>query len=374
MPAPPQQQQDNSLGPIWIMLTLAAVFAGIWFLAHAAIVGVIFKIKLAEISVVSLFTNKLGTIKGMINNIPPSAITFSELSYICDAVGAYIRIPCAVILLLFAVFIYRAGSAASLTQTYSMKSLLDLEQKNWAQVHPVCGQDLIDTHVNKGAWAMSLTPMDFAKKYKLIIEETAPRKEGNLKREKTLLAKLDRGRAAAIFTLQLGPLWKGVDQLNAPTRAMFAMFAARAAGDRKLADQLREQFARGFDLKTGATDYSGVDKICKNYIDNKVVKKVLASHAYVYSVMPAMLTAARYDGVLASADFLWLKPTDRRLWFVLNTVGRQVPVAEVAGSFAHFKVEESLGRKVFVPMVDAAIDALEVAMGEIVYHPDEKDA
>ncbi len=54
------------------------------------------------------------------------------------------------------------------------------------------------------------------------------------------------------------------------------------------------------------------------------------------------------DGVQASADFLWLKPIDRRLWYMLNTVGRQTPFAEVAGPYAHWLAEREMGKRILM--------------------------
>ena len=55
-----------------------------------------------------------------------------------------------------------------------------------------------------------------------------------------------------------------------------------------------------------------------------------------------MLVAARTDGVLASAEFLWLKPVDRQLWFMLNSIGRRTPFVEVSAPYAHWLVERRL--------------------------------
>lgn len=86
-----------------------------------------------------------------------------------------------------------------------------------------------------------------------------------------------------------------------------------------------------------------------------------------------MLEAARTDGVLATAEFIWLKAVDRRLWYMLNSVGRKTAFPEVAGPFAHWKIEKRLRRPLKVPMVDTAVDAMEEAISEIIYKPDEKD-
>jgi len=87
--------------------------------------------------------------------------------------------------------------------------------------------------------------------------------------------------------------------------------------------------------------------------------------------MASFLMIAREDGVVASSEFLWLKVVDRRLWDMLNSVGRQTPFAEVGGPFAHWKAEHALKRKALVPMVDEAIRALEIAVREVKLSPKE---
>lgn len=128
-PGAQQQQNDNSLGPLWIMLGICVVIGVTWYIAHEYIVYGIFKLKLAEIAVISIFTNKLGHIQQIIHTLPPADVSLSQLGYICAEVGKYIRIPCIIMLLVFAVLIYRSGSASSFTQIYNMKNMLELEQK-----------------------------------------------------------------------------------------------------------------------------------------------------------------------------------------------------------------------------------------------------
>jgi intracellular multiplication protein IcmP len=121
-------------------------------------------------------------------------------------------------------------------------------------------------------------------------------------------------------------------------------------------------------------DFRGVDALLKKHENTKVVQKILQSHAYVMTVMAAMLVGARMDGVQATADFLWLKPIDRRLWYVLNTMGRQTPFVESAGPYAHYVAEKEAGRKLLIPMIESATNALELALKSMVYHPEEESS
>jgi hypothetical protein len=47
-------------------------------------------------------------------------------------------------------------------------------------------------------------------------------------------------------------------------------------------------------------------------------------------------TLAREHGILASAEFLWLKEQDRVLWYALNNVGRKAFHVEGVGVMAHY--------------------------------------
>ena len=111
--------------------------------------------------------------------------------------------------------------------------------------------------------------------------------------------------------------------------------------------------------------------VLQKHQDHKKVQAILKQHRFVLTMMASMLVAARQDGVLAAADFLWLKVVDRRLWFMLNTMGRKTPFPEVAGAFAHWQTELQFGSPIRIPMVEEAVNGLALAMTEIIYTPDE---
>src|SRR5262249_46139657 len=155
---------------------------------------------------------------------------------------------------------------------------------------------------------------------------------------------------------QLGSLWQGVDALPPHTKALYAAFSARIEHDTDACLAYLAKLARS--AAKGTMDYSDTEEYLKKY-KSKAADLCQGKHAYVLTVMAGMLMLARADGVLASANFLWIKPVDRRLWYTLNCVGRQVSVPEVAGVFAHYFAERELGRALTVPMVEEATNALE---------------
>lgn len=362
-------QPDNSSALLWIVSALLITAAGIWFAFKKQIITFYFTIKLWEINLISLFTHRLDDVKTSILMTDPNQFTFKEVLKVGDAVGEYLSVPFAIILFILAFVVFFGNSARVFKRTYSMRDLLELEKVNWPQITPISKLDLIKTDIDKGPWAMAVTPMMFCKRHKLLEERKRLPQEGMTKKEwNQIEVTLKRGLANKVFALQLGPLWHGTAKLPPHVQALFAAFAARNNGDAKAAGDLFSQLSAS---SITQLDFTGVEELLKKYEGTKAIQRVINTHAYVLTVMASMIEAAREDGVQASADFLWLKPVDRRLWYMLNTVGRQTPFVEVAGPFAHWIAERDLGRKILVPMVEEATNALENALKDIVYKSDE---
>lgn len=367
-------QEDGSTGVLWAIAGLFAMLGIVWYIFKDQMIAGFLTLKLWELDVLSLFTSSTSTVaqlKAFVRQSTPSAMNFQDMVTIGQMVGTYLRIPFAVILGALAVIVFFGSTTRIFKTTYSMKVLAQSEKTNWPQISPVLGIDLVQTDLDKGPWAMAMTPVQFCKKHNLIEEFRRPRQEGTLRREaERIEVMLKRGEANKIFALQLGPKWEGVNRLPPYTRALFAVFAARINADSKAAANILHQLNCSSTAKQ--LDFRGVDALLKKHENTKLVQKILQSHAYVLTVMSAMLVAARLDGVQATADFLWLKPIDRRLWYVLNTMGRQTPFVESAGPFAHWVAEREAGRKLIIPMIETATNALELALKSMVYHPEEE--
>ncbi len=364
-------QSDNAYGLLWIIAAILIFCYGIWYVYRVQLTKAYFAVKLYEIKLIGYFTNRLDDVRQVIISTDPATLTFKDVLQVGSLVGEYVRIPVVIIILGLAIIIYFTNSTRSFKRTYNMRDLAEAEKKNWPQICPPLGLDLDKQDIDKGLWAMALTPMQFCKRYHLLDEHKPEPKEGMARREwNRVEVSLKRGQATKIFSIQLGSLWQGIDKLPLHTRALFAIFAAKYHSDVTAMTAMVNQLSASSKTKL---DFTGVDQLCKKYQDAKIVQRIITSHAYVLTVMASMLLAAREDGVLASADFLWLKPVDRKLWYMLNTVGRQTPFVEVAGPFAHWNAEKLMGRRLLVPMVEEATNALEIALKEIVYHPDETD-
>lgn len=373
-------QNDNSLDFIWMIVLIVAAIGLSWYFGKNYITAFIYQVRFYEIAAITFVVNLWNQFTHLVPFLPAIDLSklnswaaliqqkavgtsFQALQDMSYDVGSYLRYPTIIVLAALAFFVYSKNVTMKFKTVFNMKRLREQENKNWPQITPILKHNLIKEDIDKGPWAMSMTPMQFCKRFDLIQEEVDD--DGKKK------AILKNNAAGNYFVLQLGSLWQSAKSLPIHARALFAIFAACANQDRKAADVLLDQIAYSA-ADNGKLNFAGTDELLAKYIDSKVVTRAVQKHAYVLTVMASMLELARTNGVLASAEFLWLKPIDRRLWYVLNSVGRQTAVPEVAGPFAHWLAEKKLSRALQVPMIDEAVRSLEVALTEILYEGEEE--
>lgn len=366
-----QQQQaqgsDNGMAPVWIIILLFFTGYVIWVTGHQHIVKFVFFINIWQAKFLNLFLNNpsLSNQINLMQTIDPRTVGWDDLVDMTRGVGDFMRYPVVCIMVVLAIVLYKSNITLKFRKAHDMKSLRAQEQFNWPAIMPIVKEDLVSQDVNKGPWAMALTPMEFARKYKLLkkddvlLDNPIPGQE--------MTAGIRRGDAKRVFTMQLGPYWDGFEHLSPQAYALAAVFMARMNRDRDAANNILKVLDQTF--VAGKPDFSVAKPTMKKYQNSELVQEVVSKHAYVLTVMGSLIVAARNDGVVPSSEFLWLKPVDRRLWYMLNCMGRQTPYAEVGGPFAHWRAEKEMGRRCLVPMIDEAIRALEVAIKEIKLTP-----
>lgn len=367
-----QQQQgqgssDNSMAPVWIIILLFITGFFIWKLGHQYIVHFVFQVNIWQAKLVNLFINnpELSNQINLMQTIPPASVDWNLLVSMTKAVGDFMRYPVVLVLIALAIFLYNSNITLKFRRTHDMKTLRSQEQFNWPAIMPIIKEDLVSQDLSKGPWAMALSPMEFARKYNLLKKDDALLDNPLPGQEMT--AGIRRGDAKRVFTMQLGPYWEGFEHCSPQAYCLAAVFMARMNRDRDAATHILQVIDKTF--VTGKPDFSVAKPVMKKYQNSELVQEIVSQHAYMLTVMASLLQGARDDGVVPSSEFLWLKPVDRRLWYMLNCIGRQTPFSEVAGPFAHWRAEKEMGRRCLVPMIDEAIKALEIAVKEVKLTP-----
>lgn len=376
-----QQPSDSgSLDFLYIIITIVVAALLLWWKQHAAITHYVYIIRLFEIKAIYWLLYPLQDlpffhdvdlhvittmheIQRVLNSGIYESLPIMDVVAISNDVGYFFIVPVLIIAVLLAGMLHYLHIGNKFRQSYSMKMIMNSESKLWSQLDVVRHLDLVKTDLLEGPWSMTLQPLEYAKKYKLLqryIRDGVP------------AAHLKKDLVREHFSQQLGPYWQGLEQLPEHVLALFAIFSARLMGDKKGAQDLIDQICRTF--AKGAANYTGSHQlIAKHVKDNKTIGRCVSPHAYVYTMMASLLELARINGVLATSEFIWLKVVDRRMWLILNCVGRQTAFVEVAAIFSHWQVEKRLRRPLRLPQINMAVDAFYDAVEEIDYNPDEDD-
>lgn len=355
-----QQNEGGNDSIVAMAIILLIIFAIWYFLGQKIAIGYIF-IKKAELlllqySGVEWFVQTFAPSIWEKHAIPAIELMYAkkkggysakELSIIGSGIGYFSRFFYIGIIGFFAYKVWKKNPSQRFKVRYSMKTLAKSEQRQWPAIAPVVNLDLVSEPIDKGKWAMAKRPVDFARYYSLLDEEN----------------KLIRNKSEKLFAAQLGKLWEGPNRLRPYERALFTAFIAQACGDLEGAKKGLNLLS--VSMAAGKPDYSWVLPLLKTHYKDEKIQKIVKKHAYVYTVMASVLKEARTFGVCASAQFIWLRPVNRPLWYTLNGVGRRVAFAEVAGIFAHWIAEEVAGQAIERPYVIKAVDGLERAIMDV---------
>ena len=181
--------------------------------------------------------------------------------------------------------------------------------------------------------------------------------------------KIDEEATAKAFAKQLGPRWKGAQALPPYAQILLAAFCLKASRKRSQSDEMLSRIARCWSAKNGLQlrkDRTLLKDARKVLADKKLAEKTLAKANQGGFITTAMLKALQFardeGGVLAPAQFVWLRGYDRRLWYPLNNLGRHSYHMEAMGAMAHYKLERMTQRPIPVPKVEGAVSTMKTYM------------
>jgi len=177
--------------------------------------------------------------------------------------------------------------------------------------------------------------------------------------------KLDEDAAARALGKQLGPRWKGTKGLAPHCQVMLAAFCLKSVRKRAQSDELMARLAACWSFEKGlqlSRDRRLLSDARKILSDKSISEKILAKcnqHAWQTTAMMRGLAEARAEGgVLAPAQFVWLRAHDRALWYPLNNLGRQSYHMEALGAMAHYKAEKMAQRPIPRPKILDAVGSI----------------
>ncbi|HIV66285.1 MAG TPA: hypothetical protein H9991_08490 [Candidatus Mailhella excrementigallinarum] len=333
----------------------------------------------AQIQVFAPFFEEAQTAWARIAEADPASLSWETMQKVLRYTGSWIRWPFALLLVLFGVAAIFMGRVGGLVRRFNMESLLKNNAESFPCLRPVVGRGkylLSPESHDSGLWRIARTPVQFALEHGLLLDEQGDpfTPEQALKNglPSTALpawghARLDEEKSLGVLTAQLGKRFEGYEGLSPCRRALAAAFLAYAGGNKKGCIALLDAVSLSYAEENGQAscplleDGNFVGKLKKEWDCRAPIlsEKCLSIHAaYELPWFMALLYRARQKGVLASSQFLWLRPLDRPLWYALNQCGGRAAWAEGFAAWAHYQAEEKAGKALSEPHVQPAVASL----------------
>lgn len=310
--------------------------------------------------------------KSALEQISIYNLSTTNTPYISDMVGQYYRWPllgfgiaCMIHALFFSVY-------NKFKRKHNLQSFIEAQSEMWPVISPI-----VKFNPTKHSARIPGDPLP--DKLPLFAEGLSPEEWVSFHRVPVTNGIPERERVRRAFVHQLGPRWGGVETLPSYMLVLFAAFALKGAQQRDEAEALLGRIAKCWSKEAGlALTKEILDEAKKIARDPQVGGKAggkASCFAYrTTSLLGVLKWARERGGVLAPAQFLWLRGVDRELWYAMNNLGRRSFHAEGAGAMAHFMAEEMAGKPLPMPRVDTAIVTLNqyLAANRVVIPPHQE--
>lgn len=361
---------ENAVGWFILGCVFVALFALFWYYNEFKVKSAIRWVRWSEMWVWSLVLDEDYTVtyKGMpvhydtwldaVPLIPEKELNDETMAVIATLAMAPIKFPIALILGIIGLWCLQYGPGTNNRRKMNLDSLINAQAKNFPVIAP-----FVKFNPSKqpprapGAPVPAELPL-FAEALgpeEWLAYHSIPIPDGNVDRQASYLA----------FAQQLGPRWAGWEKLPPYKQILLACFCLKASRKRKEADSMIGRiaqcwsFEKGLSLNKDRKLLSDARAVLKNKELSSLVLRRANQHAFHSTAMLRALATAREEGgVLAPAQFVWLRAFDRTLWYPLNNLGRQAFHMEAFGAMAHYKIEKMTQRPIPRPKVEAAIDTI----------------
>jgi hypothetical protein len=178
-----------------------------------------------------------------------------------------------------------------------------------------------------------------------------------------------KGSASVVFA----------DRMSSEGKTVLALWAAVAFGGeagRAEYAMYRDLLNRSaFGTKDGMANLALAQPLYDRYRKHPMLAKIFAVHHWEHTVLFFLLSLAQKKGRFTTAEVLWLRPTNRVMFFSLNSRGSYTPHTEAAATFSQYAFEAACARGGRLPLkhhpdkeaglmhmvfIDKAVDGLEL--------------
>ncbi len=338
-----------------------------WKLRHAQISTVALVVAHREMQAIAFFSRRFSQADIGVQRANPAVVQFDDLVRLYRNIGTEFLYPAmALVLGLGALCFLRAGNGR-FTRAFDLDALMAEQARTSRSTAAFVRRGLKLASIRAG----DPRPADAALHVSEWIARYAIRD-----------GRFDEASARRELVRQLGAEWRGRADATPSARCMLAVFALHGVQQREEATRLLSLLSEclpiaGDDGGDGPTSPLTFDPKTLAIVDRALAEagvavwalQVMAAHHFTTPGLMSVLNTARLrSGVLAPAQFAFLKLVDRRLWYALHALGFEPdgPLAhphpsqrvEAIGARAHWAAERAIGSPIATPEVDAAIAAI----------------
>ncbi len=339
-----------------IVMTITLISIAFWMVLSVQISSGIRWFRVAQLKIASLFTDKFDVLLQQLIALRPEEITPFYLARMTEASNGMLLQPLAGLMIAMAILCYFKRTKHPWVRKFDVEKMIAEQATNFPVTDPVVKFNPLKANYRTPGspvpsrlplFAEALSPEEWVAFHSIPVTEGA----------------IDTDAARRAFVRQLGGRWKGAEALPLHLRALFVAFSMKANGQRVESDYFLGRLAKywqpGRGLKLPSDLRAEIKRKLADPKFGRVTEKIAAQHAFVATAMLRCLQVAREQGgVLAPAQFVWLRAADRTLWYPLNNLGRGAVHTESAGAIAHFRAEKAADKPIPNPQVDAAIEGL----------------
>ncbi len=359
---------------IVIMAGLAALAWAAWYFHHGEISGVAMGFAHCQMRFIHQFTDRFDRADAQVLAANPDLVTFAQLVHLLREIGRFFLVPAMGLVLLLAAVCFRRAAPARFTRALDLEGLMTEQAKAFRSIAAFVGRRLALSPLRKG----EPRPADAALGAQEWIAVWATGQDGAF----------NEGDARIELTRQLGEAWLGLERARPHVRCILAAIALHGARRRGEALALLGEMSEslGTSKREGragpdealafpAHVVAAADRWLGEMNVASAVLETMEAHFFTTPGLMSSLNAARLKGgVLAPAQFAFLKLVDRRLWYALHSLGFEIdgPRAhphpsqrvEAIGARDHWAAERLVGRPLAAPSIDRAVAAIRGAAGK----------
>lgn len=359
------------------------------------------------------FLEKVDKVRRNLCVVSPAVLTYFDAISLLNFAGKFYGWCLVPLVILIAFKDWRSSVSDVFCRKLSRTSLLDNNVTTSCCIAPILKwpRSILDEPNDSGPWKTARQPIQFVAEHGLLVDP-----QGNIIVEDLLLtddnladplspvlsgkpkARLDREKTHSVFCQQFGPLFKDFHSMPRYLQKLALVFLLFGRDRKDEAQALLDEMNSSLRWPWTATKWKFQSRwpllnkvkigsyamdlslpIKAKQIDvllneKDVIRATLAHNKYTFIFILALYRFAREKGVLPTSEFLWLRPLNRQLYYLLNNLGRRTVWSECAGPWAHFLAEDQMqaadssfqGNSLDEDekQVSEAINALEVDMYE----------